>query len=105
MNSQQAIPTITARSGLIIALRALAFLAIGTNRRNSCMVNGEARPQDIRAGFISPAAHRELTFGKWFAIVGTFLSPLWLLILAIILFVLRIVIGEVTLQGLGIGRW
>jgi hypothetical protein len=83
------------RAGLIITLGVLALMFLGPFGGVPAWLMANRDLRDLRAGYISPAALGPLTTGRRLAIAGTFFSPLWILLILVVLFVAFIVAGEV----------
>ncbi len=89
------------RSTAIIVLGIFSVLLLGPLAGIPAWIMARHDLRDLRAGFIAPSAASPLTIGKWLAIVGTFFSPVWLFVYAVILFV--VVIVAVSLGAVGSG--
>lgn len=89
---------VASRSGLIIGLGVIALVILGpiTGVPAWLMANQDLR--DLRAGLIAPSSRHSLTAGKWLAIFGTILSPLWVIMFGMMAFVFGMVAGTMLLM-------
>jgi hypothetical protein len=85
------------RGALILALSIGAILILGPVAGVPAWIMANQDLRDLHAGYIPPSASGSLTLGRILAIIGTFFSPLWLLVICTVLFVVVMVVGEVAM--------
>ena len=83
------------RSAVIITLGIAAIIILGPITGIPAWIMANQDLRDVHAGYLPPSASGSLTLGRILAIIGTFFSPLWLLTICVLLFVIVIVLGEV----------
>jgi len=81
---------------LVMGIAALVFLGPITGIPGWIMANQDLR--DIDAGYIHPSERSQLKTGKLLSILGTFCSPLWLLIGAAVIGMLLFILVTVALS-------
>ena len=89
--------TASDRSPVIIALGIAAIVILGPISGIPAWIMANQDLRDLHAGYLPPSAYSSLTLGRILAIIGTFFSPLWLVVVAMVVFVLIMVVGEVAL--------
>ncbi len=89
----------TPRKGVVIALSVLALLFLGPLAGVPAWIIANEDIRDLRNGFIHPALLPSLLSVRRFAIAGTFLSPIWLFVEAIVLFVVVTVLAALLFAG------
>jgi len=86
------------RSPVILALGIAAIIIFGPITGIPAWIMANQDLRDLHAGFLPPSAARSVSTGRILAILGTFFSPIWLIIYCTVLFVLFIVVGEVAMS-------
>jgi hypothetical protein len=89
--------TASDRSPVIIALGIAAIIILGPITGIPAWIMANQDLRDLHAGYLPPSASNSLTLGRILAIIGTFFSPLWLVVFATVIFVLIMVVGEVAM--------
>ncbi len=93
MSSSSTVIQYADRSVAIITLGILSCLFLGPIAGIPGWLIANQDLRDIRAGFLAATSASPVTLGKWLSIIGTFFSPIWLFVYAILVFVTVTVIG------------
>ena len=85
------------RSPVILTLAIAAIIILGPITGIPAWIMANQDLRDLHAGLLPPSSSGSLNLGRILAIIGTFFSPLWLLVAAVLLFVVFMVVGEMAL--------
>jgi hypothetical protein len=76
------------RSTVVVILGVFALLILGPLTGIPAWVIANSDLNDLRSGYIHPSRLSSIRSARTLAIVGTFLSPIWLFVEAVVAFVI-----------------
>jgi len=94
MANQLVLAPVRDRGGMILLLGILSFVIGGPLTGIPAWLMARQDLRDLEAGLIPESSRRELKIARGVAMIGTFLSPLWVWLFAMLVFVLVMVVGE-----------
>jgi hypothetical protein len=86
------------RSPVILALGIAAIIILGPITGIPAWIMANQDLRDLHAAFLPPSASNSLSLGRILAIIGTFFSPLSLIVYAVVFFAVVMVVSEVPLM-------
>jgi len=84
------------RSGIIIALGVLSVLFMGPLTGVPGWIMATQDLRDVGRSFLPPSEQTPLRWGRALSILGTFFSPIWLFMYAVLAFVIIMMLMTMT---------